>query len=314
MHKTMPLDQRPGARAVHLPALVAFEAVARHLNFARAAAELAVTPTAVSKTVRALETQIGARLFNRTTRSVGLTEGGRQLLDAFAPALDQIRRAVQSVGDASGRPYGTLRITTSHVAYASLIEPHLAEFQMMFPDVTLDISVDNALVDIVAGGYDAGIRLTAAVEKDMVALPLGPVQHLVAVASPAYLAARGVPRKPEDLLDHDCIRQRLSQRSRLLDWEFTQRGKPVVVAVKGRLVFDEMRAALTAAALGCGIAYVFERFAAAEVAAGRLVVVLERYRLVDEAFHVYYPSRTLVPGKLRAFVEFIRAKNWAVPH
>ncbi|HJU39404.1 MAG TPA: LysR family transcriptional regulator [Tahibacter sp.] len=307
--KTQPLDTRPGATPVHLPALVAFDAVARHLNFARAAAELAVTPTAVSRTIKALEAQLGVRVFHRTTRSVGLTEAGRELVDAFAPALEQIRRAVQRVGDASGRPYGTLRVNTSYVAYASVIEPHLPAFRAAYPDVSLDVSLDNALVDIVAGGYDVGIRLGEALHKDMIALPVGPVQRLVPVASPDYLAAHGVPRRPEELLAHDCIRQRLSARARFVEWTFRRRGRTFVVDVKGRLVVDDMRAALSAAERGCGIAYVFAAFAHAAVVAGRLVALLERDCPDDEVFHFYYPGRAHVPGKLRAFVDFLRAAN-----
>jgi DNA-binding transcriptional LysR family regulator len=308
-HHDSRTDLRPGARPVHLPSLIGFESVARHLNFARAAAELGVTPTAISRSIRQLEAQLGVRLFNRTTRSVSLTESGAQLHDSFAPALEQIRRSVQAVGITAGEPYGRLRINTSYVAYAVLIEPHLPAFLARYPDISVELTMDNSLADIVAGGYDAGIRLGEALQRDMIALPLGPMRRMVVVGSPAYLAARGEPQRPEDLLAHECIGQRLSSRGRLMDWEFRIRQKWVTTDVQGRLVFDEMRAVLGAALRGCGLAYVFEAFAAEELAAGHLRNVLDRWLPADEAFHLYYPSKLMMPGKLRAFIEFFRAAN-----
>ncbi|MGY2852217.1 LysR family transcriptional regulator [Pseudomonas tolaasii] len=187
MKTTLP-EAIPGARPVHLPALVAFECVARHMNFARAAAELEVTPTAMSKTIKQLEAQLGVRLFNRTTRSVALTESGNQLLDTLAPALEQIRFSVQQVHDTATRPYGELKINSSYVAYASLIEPHVPAFLALYPDITLDISLDNGLSDIIGEGFDAGVRLGQALQRDMIAVPLGTSQPMVVVGTPQYLA------------------------------------------------------------------------------------------------------------------------------
>src|SRR5262245_17281665 len=209
-----PAPMRPIARArraVHLPALVAFECVARHLSFARAAEELAVTTTAISKTIKQLEAQLDVRLFNRTTRSVALTEAGAKLVGTLAPALAQIRDSVQQVGDFSERPHGLLRINTAYVAYAVLIQPRLASFGERYPEITLDITIDNNLSDIVAGGFDAGIRLGYALQRDVIAVPLGSTQQLTVVGSPRYFERRGTPRKPHDLLEHDCIRHRLNR-------------------------------------------------------------------------------------------------------
>jgi DNA-binding transcriptional LysR family regulator len=178
---------RPFPRAqptVHLPALVSFECVARNLRFARAAEELDVTATAISKTIKQLEAQLNARLFNRTTRSVALTEAGTKLLGTLAPALAQIRDSVQLAGDFSKRPHGLLRINTGYVPYAALIEARLASFGERYPEITLDITLDNNLSDIVAGGFDAGIRLGYALQRDVIAVPLGPMQQLTAVGSP----------------------------------------------------------------------------------------------------------------------------------
>ena len=298
---------------VSLVGLLAFESVARHMNFSRAAAEMAVTPTAMSRTVKGLEAQLGARLFNRTTRSVSLTEAGSQLLDTLAPALEQIRRSVQHASDTSTRPRGTLRINTSYVAYAALVEPHLPRFLARYPEVTLEVAVDNVLSDIVAAGFDAGIRLGHALQRDMIGVPLGPIQRLVVVAAPSYLKSRPAPRTPKDLLDHDCIRQRIGNRGQFLAWEFRSGSKTTTIDVGGRLIFSEMRCTLEAACQGSGLACVFEQFAGPALRAKRLVIVLDRYSLAGEAFHLYYPNRQQMPGKLRALIEFVQAVNWGVP-
>jgi DNA-binding transcriptional LysR family regulator len=294
---------------VHLPALLAFECVARHLNFGRAAIELDVTPTAISKTVKQLESQLGVRLFNRTTRSVALSEPGAQLLGTLGPALEQIRQSLGSVSGASGRPSGTLRINTSYVAYACLIVESLPTFLERYPEVDLEVSLDNTLTDIVAAGFDAGIRLGHALHRDMVAVPLGSLQRRVVLASPEYLAAHPAPKRPEDLLQHACIRQRLSGRARFFEWVFRVKQRSVTIDVSGRLAVDEMRSVLDTATRGCGLAYVFEQFAAREISSGALVPVLEKFSPPSEAFYLYYPARTRMPGKLRAFLDFMREVN-----
>ena len=297
------------SKSLHLPALLAFDCVARHLSFGRAATELDVTATAISKTVKQLESRLGVRLFNRTTRSVALTEAGAQLFGTLRPALEQIRQSVGSVSGAFSRPYGTLRINTSYVAYTCLIAASLPAFIQRYPEVELEISVDNTLTDIVAAGFDAGIRLGHALHRDMVAVPLGPLQQRLVLAAPAYLAAHAAPRKPEDLMNHDCIRQRLSGRARFFEWVFRVKQQTVTIDVTGRLVLDEMRSVVDAARRGCGLAYVFKQFAAAEIGSGALVPVLEKFSPPSEAFHLYYPARTMMPGKLRAFLDFMREVN-----
>ena len=300
-------------RSIHLPGLLAFESVARHMNFARAAVEQTVTPTAMSKTVKALEAQLGIRLFNRTTRSVALTEAGAKLLSTLGPALVQIRQSIEEVGESSSRPHGALRINTSYVAYGALIEPHVSAFLKRYPEISLDVEIDNALGDIVSGGFDAGIRLGHALQRDMIAVPIGPLQRFVVVGSPKYLGRHGTPKTPAELLTHDCVRQRIGDKGRFLDWEFATGAKSLRIDVQGRLVVNEMRCALTAARQGNGLAYVFRQFAAAELASGKLVTLLDRHSPPGEAFHLYYPNRSQMPGKLRAFIEFVRALNWDVP-
>ena len=303
-----PNDARP---AVSLSGLTAFETVARHLNFARAAEELAVSPTAMSKTVKTLEAQLGVRLFNRTTRSVSLTEHGAQLLGSLSPALELIKTSVQEVGETAARPRGALRINTSYVAYASLIEPHQAAFLRRYPDVALELVIEDRFVDIVAGGFDAGLRLGKALQRDMVAVPVGAPQKMVVVAAPAYLNAHGTPAAPQDLLAHDCIRLRFLSHGRFLEWRLGTRERAAVVDVRGRLIFSEMRSVLDAATRGLGLAYVFEQYAREPLRRGELVKVLERHGNTIEPFYVYYPHRAHMPGKLRAFVEFLRAVNKA---
>ena len=303
--KTANLEAGPAS--IHLPSLLAFECVARHLNFARAATELQVTPTAISKTVKQLEAQLGVRLFHRTTRSVALSEPGSQLLSTLAPALEQIRHSLTRVSDAFTQPFGTLRLNASFVAHSTLIEPYLADFLEQYPSINVEVSLDNRLSDIVAAGFDAGIRLGHALHQDMVAVPIGPVQRRLVVASPTYLANHPMPQKPQDLLQHPCIRQRLSTAERFFDWVFHIDNRPITVNVAGRLVFDEMRSVMGAARQGCGFAYVFEQFAAPAIEAGELVPVLQAYSPPSESFYLYYPTRTMTLGKLRAFIEFLRA-------
>ncbi|WP_018227762.1 LysR family transcriptional regulator [Methyloversatilis universalis] len=298
-----------GKSAPGLSALLAFDSVARHLNFARAAAELDVTPTAMSKIVKTLEAQLGVRLFNRTTRSVGLTEHGAQLLGSLAPALEQIRRSVQQVGETAARPRGLLRINTSHVAFVSLIQAHQADFLRQFPDIALEVVIDNQMVDIVAGGFDAGIRLGHAVQRDMVAVPLGAAQRTVVVAAPDYLARHGAPAAPEDVLEHACIRQRFGAMGRYFEWRFEQDGQRVAIEPPTRLVHTEMRCVLDAARQGLGLAFVYRQFADEYLRSGQLVPLLQTCCAPAEAFYLYYPHRVQMPGKLRAFIDFMQDRN-----
>lgn len=294
---------------VHLPGLLAFEAAARLLNFARAAAEMGVTPTAMSRTIKILESQLNVRLFNRTTRSVGLTEAGATLNASIAPALTSIRSAVAAAMHGADRPSGLLRINLSYVAYRSLIEPHLDAFFAAFPTINVEISLDNQLSDIVGAGFDAGIRLGRKVQNDMVAVQLGGMQKRIVLAAPGYFHERTAPTQLEDLLQHNCIRQRYSFGGRLFDWKFEVAGQMVQVDVQGRLTVDDMHSVVDAAVRGAGIAFVYEQFAGQEIAAGSLLRVLEQYSANDGAFHIYYPHRSHMPGKLRAFVDFMREAN-----
>jgi len=294
---------------IHLPGLMAFEAAARLLNFAKAAAELGVTPTAMSRTIKILEGQLSVRLFNRTTRSVGLTEAGIALNASIAPALASIRGALAQVSHGADRPSGLLRINLSYVAFRILVEPHVDAFFAAFPAINLEISLDNQLSDIVSAGFDAGIRLGRKVQNDMVAVQLGGVQQRVVLVAPDYFRMRTRPERIEDLLEHDCIRQRYSLGGRLFDWKFQVAGQMVHIDVQGRLIVDDMRSVVDAAVRSAGIAFAYADFARQEIAAGSLVRILTEDSATDDAFHIYYPHRSHMPGKLRAFVDFMRDAN-----
>jgi DNA-binding transcriptional LysR family regulator len=292
-----------------LNALVTFECVARHLRFARAADELGVTPTSVSKTIAELEERLGVRLLNRTTRSVALTEAGARLLESAAPALASLRQGLEDARSTTDAPAGTLRVSTSYVAFATLFEPHLAEFLTTYPRIVPEFSIESAAEDIVARGFDAGVRPGRAVQQDMVAVPLGPVQKLVVIGAPSYLERAGRPKKLSDLLGHACIRQRLSAGERFLPWTLRTGKEVSTLDVRATLVLDDMRSVLGAARAGVGLAYVFEQFAAPELRSGALEQVLPTCTLVREAFYLYFPSRRNLPPKLRVFADWFRVKN-----
>ncbi|KIP99642.1 transcriptional regulator [Agrobacterium tumefaciens] len=298
---------------VHLPGLLTFEAAARHLNFAKAAAELGVAPTAVSRTIKAMEAQLNVRLFNRTTRSVSLTEAGSSLNSKMAPALALIRDSLSEALLATDQPSGTVRVNSSYVAYRMLIEPHLEAFLASFPSINVEISLDNALGDIVNAGFDIGIRMGKRVQNDMVALQLGPVQKRIVVAAPDYFQNRKEPETVDDLLHHNCIRQRYSIGGRWFGWKFDFEGQIIQIEVQGRLLFDEMKSVLDAAMRGQGIGFVFEQFAKQELISGQLRQILKQNSGMDDAFHLYYPHRKYMPRKLRAFVDFMLNANAARP-
>ncbi len=296
---------------VHFPGLLTFEAAARHLNFGRAAAELGVTPTAISRTIKSVEAQLNVRLFNRTTRSVSLTEAGASLNAELAPALAQIRNSLSEVLLATDQPSGTVRANSSYVAYRILIEPHLEAFLKNFPLINVEISLDNQLSDIVNAGFDIGIRMGKRVQNDMVAVQLGVAQKRIVVAAPNYFNERKEPQTIDELLKHNCIRQRYSVGGRWFEWKFDTGRQIVQIDVHGRLIFDEMRSVLDAAIQGHGIGFVFEDFAKQELASGLLQQILKQHSGMDDAFHLYYPHRKHMPGKLRAFVDFMRTANRA---
>ncbi|MBA2673091.1 LysR family transcriptional regulator [Ramlibacter sp.] len=293
----------------HFALLHAFAQVARHHSFSRAAQAAGVTPTALSKSVRRLEAQLGVRLLNRTTRAVQLTAEGALLLEQVAPALSAIDGAVAALASGDKEVRGELRLTVPTVAYSMLIEPHLGAFMRRYPQLRLEVSVDDGLRDIVADGFDAGVRLGERLALDMVATPLLRSERMAVVAAPAYLQGRPPVASPADLLAHDCIRLRLKTTRALYPWTLAVDGHPLEMEVKGRLVVDSMPAVVAAAIAGCGVACTFERLATGAIAEGRLVRLLPTHGAEVPGWFVYFPSRLHMAARMRAFIDFFRAAN-----
>lgn len=284
--------------------LKAFVAVVERQSFARAAEHLGLSPSALSQTIRQLERRIGTRLLNRTTRSVAPSASGEQLYQRLAPLFREMAVAVTEASEATGRMSGTLRINTLGIAARTIIGPRLARFHEVHPEVELDIVVDDALADIVAGRFDAGIRVGGQLEKDMVAIRLTPDLKMVAVASPDYLARRGVPMSPADLHGHACINWRLQIDGRYYRWEFKKRQQRVEIAVNGPVVTNHADIGVAAAVNGLGIAYHFEQDGVGELLAqGRLVQVLADWSIVRPGLFLYYPNRQHRPAALGAFID-----------
>lgn len=286
--------------------LQAFAAVATARSFTRAAAQLGVSPSALSQTLRGLEARLGLRLLARTTRSVAPTEAGERLLRTLGPALGEIAATLAALGELRDRPSGTVRITAAEHAADTLLWPALERLLPAYPDITVEVHVDNTLTDLVAGRYDAGIRIGELLDRDMVAVRIGPPLRLAVVGSPAYFATRPPPQAPHDLAAHACINIRLPTLGALYAWEFGKEGRQVRVPVTGPLVFNTAAPLLRAARAGLGLACVFDDVAAEDVAAGRLVRVLEDWCQPFPGYHLYYPSRRQPTPAFALLVEALR--------
>ncbi|MGK9233363.1 LysR family transcriptional regulator [Inquilinus limosus] len=286
--------------------LRAFVAVAEAASFSRAARHLGVSPSALSQTLRELEERLGVRLLNRTTRSVGPTEAGERLLDRLRPLFAEFDQAVQEVNRFRNTPAGRLRITVPRLAAALFVGPMLGQFHRAHPGVELEVVVDDTITDIVAGRFDAGIRLGETLERDMVAVPLTGALELAAVAAPEYLAEQGVPETPADLARHRCIRFRWPGGGDLYRWEFERDGRGFEVAVEGPLVVNDTSLMLQAALGGVGIAYMLDCQVRPDVESGRLQRVLRDWSPRFPGFYLYHPGRRQMPPALRAFIEALR--------
>jgi len=278
-------------RRDELGELAAFLAVAEERNFTRAAARLATSQSALSHTVRRLETRLRLRLLVRTTRSVAPTEAGARLLETLAPAFQDIEGKIAALGELRDKPSGTIRITSGEHAAHSILWPALERLLPQYPDIKVEITTDQSLTDLAAGRYDAGIRLGEQVAKDMVAVRIGPDLRMVVVGSPAYFARHTKPRTPHDLTEHACINLRLPTLGGLYAWEFEQDGREINVRVDGPLTFNDMSLVIKAALAGLGLGYVMEDQAAPLIEQGLLVPVLEEWRPPFPGYHLYYPSR-----------------------
>ena len=285
--------------------LTAFVAIADHGNFSKAAAALGISTSTVSQTIRSLEERLGVRLLNRTTRSVALTEAGDQLLRQIHPALDELGAAVESLSALSATPAGVLRLSVASLAVGMVIDPVLPAFRLAYPDITLDIVVDDSLIDIVDKRFDAGIRIGSRIEQDMVATRVSADSRLIAVASPAYLATHGLPANPGDLRLHNCIRFRQTTGA-IHKWGFEKGDEKIDIAVDGSLITNNLDLVVSAAVNGVGISYMHEEYMASHIAGGRLIPVLEEWSLPFAGYHLFYPSRRQMAPKLKAFSDFLR--------
>ena len=294
-------------RLNQLDGLLAFWKVAEHRSFSAAAAALEVSPSALSQAMRQLETRLGVRLLNRTTRSVSLTEAGQAYLTRIGPALGDVLDAAEQLHAQQGRPSGVLRLNAARVAVAMVIQPLLAGFLRACPNVEIEIINDEGYVDIVEQGFDAGVRLGESIQKDMVAVPLGGPVSVAIVGSPDYFQRHPVPLHPSDLAHHQCIRFRFSGSGAVYKWELQIDGRLVEVEVGGHLTVSDSLFSIEAALEGIGLAYTFAPLVLPHLQSGRLIRVLDDHSPTFPGFYLYYPSRRQQPPKLKAFVDYALA-------
>ncbi len=286
-----------------------FLAVARELSFTKAAAQLGVSPSAVSHAVRLLEERLGVRLVARTTRNVSLTEAGERLLHSVEPHFAGIDAALTALTELRDKPAGTVRINSSEHAATSILWPTIERLLPDYPDVTFEVTVDNAITDIVAERFDAGIRLGERLDNDMVAVRISPEMRMIVVGSPGYLDSHPAPATPQDLTAHSCINIRLPTHGGYLVWEFEKADKEYKLRPDGNLAFNHAGMAKTAALSGSGLAYLMENFAAEEIRHGRLVPVLVDWSPPFAGYYLYYPSRRQMSPALALLVDALRYRG-----
>ena len=291
-----------------LDALDSFAAVARHRNFRRAAVERGVSASTLSMAVRDLEARMGVRLLNRTTRSVAPTDAGAALLSRLGPALSEIGAAVSEARSAQAEPAGPLRINAPEPAVETVLAPLIAEFLAAHPAVRLELTAETSFVDIVVGGYDAGVRWGESLAQDMIAISLGPPQRYAVVGTPDLIARVGRPEHPRELLDRPCLRTRFPSGA-VPPWEFEKAGETLRISPSGPLVSNSAALLMRAALDGVGFLSMFDGYVEGHLASGRLVEVLADWSEVFPGPFLYYPSRRIMPSPLRAFVDFVQARR-----
>ena len=295
-----------------LDGVEAFLSVAQHRNFRKAAAELAVTPSAISQAVRTLEARVGAALFIRTTRSVGLTEAGERFISRAKPAFEELVAASEAARDLGQRPAGLLRLSAPRAVVPLILEPVIASFCQAYPEIELEIAASEEMVDVAAGGFDAGIRLGQFIAPDMVAVRLTPPFPLVVVGSPDYLRGQKLPERIDDLRGHACLRMRRSNGS-IAPWPFVDGNKSVDAIVSGPLIAHDYPTLLGAAIQGVGLAQAPGPLARAPIAEGRLQALLTPFAITVPGVFLYYPGKRQILPKLRAFIEHIKYRSADAP-
>lgn len=286
--------------------LAAFEVVAKHASFTRAATELGISQSALSHAIKMLEERLGVRLLARTTRSVSVTDAGETLLRSLRPALEDIFSGVEAIGALRGKAAGTIRLTATKHAVSSVVMPVLPKFLAEYPDVQIEMMVDDSFIDIVAGKIDAGIRFGDIVEKEMIAVRIGPEVPICVVGSPSYFAKHGHPQTPRDLSSHRCINYRHLRTSGFFGWEFVEDGRPLQARVEGPLTFSNTELLLDAALDGHGLAYTYENYILEYEKAGRLERTLDKWCPTFPGYYLYHPSRRQVHPALAALIAALK--------
>jgi DNA-binding transcriptional LysR family regulator len=289
--------------------LTAFLAVAKERSFTRAAAQLGVSQSALSHTIRGLEERLGVRLLTRTTRSVAPTEAGERVVRTVGPRLEEIDAELAALTELREKPAGTIRITTGEHSAEAILWPALAKLLPRYPDIKVELSIDYGLTDIVAERYDAGVRLGEQVAKDMIAVRIGPDFRMAVVGAPSYFARRSRPKTPQELTAHDCINIRLPTYGAVYAWEFEKRGRGLKVRVEGQLVFNNIALRLKAALAGLGLAYLPDDQVEKHLADGRLIRVLADWCPPFSGYHLYYPSRRQPAPAFALLVEALRYRR-----
>ena len=289
--------------------ILAFLAVARERSFTKAAAQLGVSQSALSHAISGLEARLGLRLLTRTTRSVSPTEAGERLVLTLAPRFEEIEAELEALSELRDKPAGTIRITAGEHAVNAILWPKLKKFLREYPDIKMEITIDNSLTDIVAQRFDAGVRSGEQVAKDMIAVRIGPDMRMAVVGAPSYFGRRSPPKKPQDLTDHKCINLRLATYGGLYAWEFERGGRELKVRVDGQLVFNGTAQMLNAALAGFGLAYVPEDLAQPHLTKGRLKRVLEEWCPPFPGYHLYYPSRRHSSPAFALLVDALRYRS-----
>ncbi|HAK5849749.1 TPA: LysR family transcriptional regulator [Salmonella enterica] len=284
--------------------LHAFCMIAENHSFTRAAAQLHISTSALSQNMRQLENELGVKLLNRTTRRVGLTEAGHAFLASIRPALNHIDEAMEHARQSRDIPGGALRLTVPRTAATLLLQPNLAGFMRDYPDIRLDIDVNDGFVDLINERFDAGIRFGDAVQLDMNVVPLGDVLRPAIVASPAYLARFGTPLHPQELINHRCLCHRFTRESGLYRWEFVHGAQRLEITPEAALMVNDKALRLSAARDGAGLTYVFEQDVHEDLQDGRLCSVLEEWLPAADRFYLYYPGRAHMAPKLRVFIDY----------
>ncbi|MEK1889068.1 MAG: LysR family transcriptional regulator [Phyllobacterium sp.] len=293
--------------------LSALVAVAQTRSFRAAATLRGVSASSLSEAIRRLEARLGVRLLNRTTRSVTPTEAGNLLIERLTPALSEIAGALDSMNSFRDSPTGTLKLNVPTIVAQRILPPIINAFLAAHPGIKLEISASDTFIDVLAAGFDAGIRYDESIERDMIAIPIGPrTQRFVAAAAPSYLSKHGVPAHPRDLVNHACIRHRFTS-GYVPHWEFERNGQLIKITPKGPLIASTAELQLEAAIAGLGVVYSFEEFLGNPLASGELVPVLAPWWQTFTGPRLYYPSRKHVPAPLRAFVDFIKNSGKAAP-